>query len=329
MADRFDLVIIGAGPTGISCAIEAQKAGLDYIVLEKGFLVNSIYIFPTNMSFFSTSERLEIGGVPFISHTEKPTRMEALEYYRRITSSYKLKIRYNTEVKKVDALDGLTQVHSGDNDVFKTKNLIIATGYYDHPRMLDVQGEDLPKVKHYYDDAHPYIDKNVLVVGAANSACDVALETWQKGAKVTMAVREDQLYEKVKYWILPNIKNRIKEGSITAYFNTEVSKINLKSVVLDTPEGKKEIENDYVLAMTGYKPDFAFLRSVGIDFEDTEAQKPILNPETLESNIKNIYLAGVIVSGLKTSELFIENTRKHGLKIIKDILRKAQSAKAS
>ena len=323
--ENYDLIIVGGGPAGISCAIAAEKANMNYIVLEKGYLVNSIYNFPVNMTFFSTSERLEIGDVPFISHNEKPTRKEALEYYRRIVKSHDLKISYNTKVHSVEPLKEKIKVQSDSGTQFECKHLVIATGYYDNPRPLDVIGEDLPKVKHYYDDAHPYIGRNVLVVGAANSACDVALETWQKGANVTMAVRGSELYEKVKYWILPNIKNRISEGSIKAYFNTEVQKINQSTVVLNTPEGQVEIENDYVLAMTGYKPDYGFLKATGITFDGSQANKPKLNPETLESNIPNIYIAGVVVSGLNTSELFIENTRNHGRIIIDDILSKQKS----
>lgn len=320
---QYDLIIIGAGPSGIACAIEAQKAGLNYLVLEKAFLVNSIYNFPTNMTFFSTSERLEIGDVPFISHTEKPTRKEALEYYRRLVSSYKLKVRYKAKVSKVEALQSGIKIFVNNGEQLMCTNLVVATGYYDNPRLLNVPGEELPKVKHYYDDAHPYINQKVVVVGAANSACDVALETWQKGADVTMIVRGKQLYEKVKYWILPNIKNRISEGSIKAFFNSEIKMIKQGSVVFETPDGEQEIDNDYVLAMTGYLPDFSFLKSIGIKIDKENAWKPHVNSETLESNIKNIYLSGVIVSGINTSDLFIENTRHHGSKIIGHILSEA------
>lgn len=321
MAEKiYDVLIIGAGPSGISAAIEAHKNDLDYIVLEKGFLVNSIYRFPTNMQFFSTSERLEIGSTPFISHADKPSRQEALEYYRRIVSSYNLKIKFRMRVTQVEQIDGYFKVLTSRKEHYNARKVIVATGYYDKPRRLDIPGEDLPKVKHYYDDAHPYIGTDVLVVGAANSACDVALETWQKGARVTMAVRSSGLYEKVKYWILPNIENRIKEGSISAYFNTTVKEIREDSVILSTEEGEIEIENDYVLAMTGYKPDYQFLEALGLNFDNTESRKPLINPDSLESNIKGIYLAGVIVAGLNTSELFIENTRDHGKIIIDHIL---------
>ena len=317
--EHYDLIIIGAGPSGIACAIEAEKEKLNYIVVEKGFLVNSIYNFPTNMSFFSSSERLEIGDIPFISHSDKPTRKEALEYYRRLAFSYSLNIKYRTPINKVKREDGRFVLNSPDMDGISSDFLIAATGYYDKPRMLNVEGEDLPKVKHYYDDAHPYIGMNVLVIGAANSACDVALETWQKGANVTMAVRSATLYQKVKYWILPNIENRIKEGSIQAFINTTVNQINEDSVVLNTPDGQKIIPNDYVLAMTGYQPDFDFLESMGIRFEDTPEKHAIVNEDTLESSVDKLYLAGVIISGLSTSKLFIENTRHHGSAIINDI----------
>lgn len=323
----YDLIVIGAGPSGIACAIEAEKAGLDYLILEKGFLANSIYNFPTNMTFFSTSERLEIGKVPFISHTDKPTRKEALEYYRRIVESYGLDIEYRCEVKSVSRQDSLFTITSARSRTYHSRYLIAATGYYDVPRKLNIEGEELSKVKHYYDDAHPYIGTDVLVIGAANSACDVALETWQKGANVTMAIRGAELYQKVKYWILPNIENRIREGSIQAYFNTEVKAITEDTVILDTPEGEKTFPNDYVLAMTGYMPDYSFLEKIGIGFDQTAARKPLVDHETLESNVEGLYLAGVIVAGLNTSELFIENTRDHGKKIIDDVLCRINSFK--
>jgi len=313
----YDLIIIGGGPTGISIGIEAERHGLSYLIIEKGKLVNSIYNFPTNMTFFSTSLKLEIGDIPFISHNDKPTRLEALEYYRRIASHYDLNIKYQLTVKTIEKLGEIYNINYDDS--LLTKNIVIATGFYDHHRKLHVPGEDLPKVKHYYDDAHSYIGMKVLVVGAANSACDVALETWNNGADVTMVIRKDQLYPKVKYWILPNIKNRIKEGSIKAYYNSNLVSISDTHVVLDTPYGEVILENDYVLAMTGYVPDFKFLESVGILLDKENSNKPVLNPETLESNQKNIYIAGVIVSGMKTSELFIENTRHHGKMIIDDI----------
>lgn len=317
----YDLLIIGAGPTGISCGIAAKKAGLNFIILEKGVLVNSIYHFPTNMTFFSTSKRLEIGNVPFISHTDKPTRKEALEYYRRLADTWKLPINTYEPVEslnKKESADFYTIKTS--KAIYQAKNVVVSTGFYDVARMLNVPGEELPKVNHYYDDAHPYIGKKVLVVGAANSGCDVALELWQKGAEVTMAVRKPTIYPRVKYWIKPNIENRIKEGSIKAYFETTVEKITSNSVVLNTPFGKKEIENDFVFAMTGYKPNYAFFEKLGIEISNDEHRIPLHNPDTFETNLPNVYLAGVVCAGMQTSKLFIENTREHGKVIVSNII---------
>ncbi len=316
-----DLIIIGAGPTGINCGIEAQEQGLDTLILEKGKLVNSIYNFPTNMTFFSTSLKLEIADTPFISHNDKPTRQEALEYYRRLTLSKKLNIRYKAQVIDVKKKDSSFEIHLAE-EILYARKVIIATGFYDTPRLLHITGEDLPKVKHYYDDAHSYIGTKLLVIGARNSACDVALETWQKGAEVTMAIRGDKINDRVKYWIKPNIENRIKEGSIKAYFHSQVVEIKENSVILNTPEGHIELENDYVLAMTGYKPDFDFLERLGIAFEKGPDKIPTYNPDSLESNISGLYLAGVLLSGLKTSELFIENTRDHARQIIEHLMTK-------
>lgn len=312
----LDLVIIGGGPTGINCGISAHKAGLNFTIIEKGVLVNSLFHFPANMTFFSTSKLLEIGDIPFISHTDKPTRKEALEYYRRIVTSYKLPVKlYETVIGSEQRDD--TYVIRTNKTTYHTKAIIIATGFYDIPNLMNVPGEELPKVKHYYDEAHHYLNQNVLVVGAANSACDVALETWQKGAKVTMAVRSSELYERIKYWILPNIKNRIKEGSITAHFNTIVKEIKSDSVILyNDTKGQFTIENDFVLAMTGYRPDYSLLNLIGIQIKDDEYQTPDFNEDTLETNLKNVFVAGVVNGGLKTNRLFIENTRHHGQVII-------------
>lgn len=316
------MIIIGAGPAGLVCAIEAQKTGLNYMVLEKGVLTNSIYHFPENMTFFSTSRLLEIGDTPFISHTEKPTRREALEYYRRIWESWKLQVRLYEAVTAMQADDlGHYIIHT-TKGTWQARAVIIATGFYDTPRLLDVAGETLPKVKHYYDDAHRYAGQKVLIVGAANSACDAALETWNKGAEVTMVIRESEIYAGVKYWIRPNIENRIKEGSIKAYFNATIQEIAPEFVKISTPDGEVSIENDFVLAMTGYQPDFGFLAKLGIQFLDDEAKTPIHKAHTLETNLPNVYLAGVLCAGLQTNRLFIENTRHHGAAIIEDILKK-------
>lgn len=309
---KYDLVIIGGGPTGINCGIEAHKKGLNYVILEKGVLVNSLYHFPTNMTFFSTSVKLEIGDIPFISHNDKPTRKEALEYYRRLASTYQLPIRYREEVVKMTPNKDLSYtINTSKNSEYIAKNVIVATGFFDQPNLLHIPGEQLPKVKHYYDEAHPYIGHKIVVVGGANSACDVALETWQKGADVTMIIRQDSLYHKVKYWILPNIENRIKEGSIKAYFHSELLSISKNSVAIKTPEGNIELENDYVLAMTGYSPDYTFLRNIGIQINDDQHRTPQCDEDSLESNLKNVYLAGVINGGMHTSKFFIENTRHH------------------
>ena len=313
-----DLVIIGGGPTGINCAIQAKKAHLDYVILEKGVLVNSIFHFPANMTFFSTSKNLEIAGVPFISHSDKPTRQEALEYYRRLMESNELKIDFDVEVKSMDKEDGNYVIFTSEG-FYHTKYVIVATGFYDKPNLMNIPGEDLPKVKHYYDEVHHYIRKKVLVVGGANSACDVALECWQKGANVTMAIREPELYQRVKYWILPNIENRIKEGSIKAFFNTTVQEIHPKSVVLKTKEGEVTIENDFVLAMTGYSPNYELIENLGIQINSDEFHTPVHDDDTLESNLPGVYLAGVVNGGLKTNKYFIENTRHHANVIIRDI----------
>ncbi len=319
----YDLIIIGAGPTGVNIGISAAKANLNYLILEKGLLVNSIYNFPTNMTFFSTSKLLEIGDTPFVSHTEKPTRREALEYYRRLMQTHQLNIQFYEPVEKLIPKGEYYQVVS-KKEMYETKAVVVATGYYDTPNMLNVPGEDLPKVKHYYDSVHPYVGQEVLVIGARNSAAQVALELWQKGAKVTMAVRGHEISSKVKYWIKPNLENRIKEGSIPAYFNTTVQAIYPDRVVLSTPDGEKYIPNNFVLAMTGYRPNYDFLRTIGIKILEGEQQKPQFNEATLETNLPNVYLAGVVCAGMATSKLFIENTRDHGEVIIEHILKKRQ-----
>jgi len=319
MSNSLDLVIIGGGPIGLNCAIEAKKAGLNYIILEKGVLVNSLYNFPTNMIFFSTSNLLEIGEVPFIAHNDKPTRRESLEYFRRVLDSWDLNIKLYTEVKSMRAGEGgLYQIET-TKGAFSAKSIIVATGFYDTPRLLNIPGEGLPMVSHFYNDPHPFVGQKLLVIGAANSACDVALETYLKGADVTMAIREEEIYPRVKYWIKPNIENRIKDGSIKAYFNTTVKEIKEKEVILVTPEGEKIIENDFVLAMTGYKPNYKLFTSLGLVIDDDEFKIPMHNSDTLETPLPNVYIAGVINAGLKTSTLFIENTRVHAEMIIKAI----------
>ena len=314
----FDVCIIGAGPIGICCAIEAKKNNLNYVIIDRGCLVNSLYNYPKNMTFFSTSDKLEIGGVPFISHNSKPTKSEALEYYRRVVSSWELKVNLYEEVSEIKKTENFEIITSKGRYI--SKNVIISTGFYDLPYKLNVPGETLDKVKHYYDEPHPYFGMKVAVVGAANSAVDVALETYRKGAKeVTMIVREPNLSETVKYWVKPDVENRINEGSIKSYFNSNIKKIDNKSLTISTPEGELVIENDFVLAMTGYQPDFSFLKRIGIEIGEDEYTTPFHNPDTMETNVDGVYLAGVICGGLKTNKWFIENSRDHSKIIIKEI----------
>jgi len=315
-----DIIIIGAGPSGLVCALEASRQNLDLLVLEKGLLVNSIYNFPTNMTFFSTSEVLEIGEIPFVSINDKPTRKEALEYYRRVVTTYNIDVRYRQTVQSVEKDQFKFEIKT-QNQTYRCQYVIVATGYYDTPNLLKIPGEELPKVKHYYDDAHPYIGQDIAVIGAANSACDVALETYHKGANVTMIVKGENIYEKVKYWIRPNIENRIKEGSIKALFNSQVKEIHQDKIIVDTPQGCQSIPNDYVLAMTGYRPDYTFMKHIGLSL-DPKSNVPTFDAQTLESNIPQLYIAGVILAGDHTSKLFIENTRHHGKQIISDIKQK-------
>ncbi len=322
--EEYDVFIIGAGPIGLACAIEAKKAGLTYIVIDKGCLVNSIYNYPLNMTFFSTSEKLEIGEVPFISHGSKPNRFEALEYYRRVASAWELNVKLydRVEIVEKDQDAGRFLIQSQRGKYIST-NIIMATGFYDFPYLLNVPGEELPKVKHYYDEPHPYFGQKVIVVGAANSAVDVALETWRKGAEVTMVIREPSIVESVKYWVKPDIENRIEEGSISAFFNSKVLEIREREVDIQTPKGNKTLENDFVLAMTGYKPDFTLLESMGVTFMDDEFRTPNYSSETHESNVDGIYLAGVVCGGLKTNKWFIENSREHAPVIIESIVKKS------
>jgi len=315
-----DLIIIGAGPIGLACGIEAKKNKLDYLILDKGMLVNSIYHYPQNMTFFSTSDRLEIGGIPFISHNPKPTRAEALEYYRRVTAAWELNVKLYEGVDQFEKTTDGFIVHTPKGS-YTTKNIVMATGFYDLPYLLNVKGEDLPKVSHYYKEPHPYFGMDLVVVGAANSAVDVALETYRKGAKsVTLVVREKEVGKNVKYWARPDIVNRIEEGSIKALFEAELKEIKPSSVVISSANETLEIANDFVLAMTGYQPDFSLLESLGVAFHSDEYQTPVYDESTMESNQKGIYLAGVVCGGLKTNKWFIENSRIHAPQIIKAIL---------
>ncbi len=314
---NFDVIIIGAGPIGLACGIEAGKAGLSYLIIEKGCLVNSLYHYPSTMAFFSTSERLEIGDIPFISVNPKPNRAEALEYYRRVALHFKLNIRLFEEVLSVKNEKDFTI--KTDKGSYRARYLIVATGFYDIPLRLNVPGEDLPKVFHYYRDPHYYAFQKVAVVGASNSAVDVALETFRKGAEVSMIVRGPEIGRRVKYWVRPDIENRIKEGSIKAYFNSELMEVRPGEIDVITPEGKITLKNDFVLAMTGYTPNFELLTRLGITCSTDENQSPSYDSDTMETNIPGMYMAGVVCGGMNTHTLFIENSREHAVKIFRDI----------
>jgi thioredoxin reductase (NADPH) len=310
----YDIIIIGAGPIGLNCGIEAEKRNLSYLIIEKGCLVNSVYNYPINMTFFSTSDRLEIGGIPFVSHGDKPTRREALEYYRRVKASWNLKV--NTYETVIDLKEeGAGYIIFTGRGKYLSKNIIVATGYYDNPNLLNVPGENLPKVRHYFKEAHPYAYLKVIVVGAGNSAVDAALETYRRGAEVTMVIREEKLKDSIKYWVKPDIENRIREGSIKAYFRSCINVIKENEVTIRAPEGLLTLQNDFVLAMTGYHPDFNFLRKIGIEIPDNENMEPIFNPETLETRRKGIFLAGVVCGGMDTGKWFIENSLSHSKNI--------------
>lgn len=314
----LDLIIIGAGPIGLACGIEAKKAGLNYLIIEKGCLVHSLFQYPLNMTFFSTSERLEIGGVPFISHQPKPDRFEALEYYRRVADSWQLNVHLYEEVTGVKRIDGQFSVTTIKSD-YTSSNVILSLGFYDEPWWLNIPGEDLPKVRHYYTEPHPYFRQKLVVVGAANSAVDVALETWRKGAEVTMVIREPGIRDSVKYWVKPDIENRIAEGSVKAYFNSSLKAIRENEVEIETPDGMVTIKNDFVLAMTGYQPPFRFMKQAGVTFQADEYHTPVYNEVTMETEVKGLYLAGVVCGGLKTNKWFIENSRDHAGMIIRHI----------
>lgn len=319
--NQFDIIIVGGGPIGLACALEAKKAGLHYCILEKGCLVNSLYNYPINMTFFSTSDKLEIGGIPFVSNNIKPTRPEALEYYRRVATSNKLTIHLQEAVKDISSINGKYQVVT-TKQTYLTTFVVMATGFYDIPVLMNIPGEDLPKVVHYYKDPHFYAMHKVLVVGANNSAVDAALETWRKGAEVSMVIRHEGIGKRVKYWVKPDIENRIKEGSIKAYTNSTLMAIREKEVDILTPDGMITIDNDYVIAMTGYQPNCSFLQQVGIHLSEDEVLQPVYNPETMESNMPNIYLAGVVCGGMNTHVWFIENSREHAELIMRSIRKK-------
>src|SRR3569833_466584 len=317
----LDILIIGGGPIGIACALAAQKAGLEYQIVEKGCLVNSLYNYPSTMTFFSTSERLEIGGIPFVTINNKPTRAEALEYYRRVAFSNNIRVNLFEEVTCVTRTGEYHTIDTSRNK-YEAKNVVVATGFYDIAVNLDIPGEDLPKVMHYYKDPHYYALQKIVVVGSSNSAIDVALETYRKGAEVTLVIRGPEVSNRVKYWVRPDILNRIKEGSVKAYFNSSLTEIREREVDILTQEGKVTIPNDFVMAMTGYRPNFEFLKYIGINLSTDEKSIPEYNPETMETNLKGIYLAGVVCGGMDTHLWFIENSRIHADMIVNDIVAK-------
>lgn len=316
-AERCDVLIVGAGPTGLACAIEAQKAGLRAVVVDKGCLVNSIVNYPTNMVFFTTSELLEIGGIPFTCQSAKPSRLEAMEYYRRVSAHFGL------DVRQYERVDSIRELHPGfavtstrleGMREYRAEAVVVATGYYDLPNLMGIPGEDLPHVFHYFREAHPYAQQRVAVIGGKNFAAETALDLFRHGAKVTLIHRQADLGTSIKYWVRPDIENRIKAGEVAARFRTQVKEIRRGSLLLHGPEGESELAADFVFALTGYHPDFEFLRAAGVEF--TEGMRPVCDPATYESNVPGLYLGGVIVAGRNTSEIFIENGRFHGEVIV-------------
>ena len=316
------VVIIGAGPIGLAVAIELKKRGIESLIIEKGTLVDSIFHYPQNMTFFSTSDKLEIGNIPFISHGPKPTRREALEYYRRSAEHFNLQIKLYEQVKEVKGGNGNFDIVT-EKESYKAKKVVLASGFYGQENRMNIPGEDLPKVTHYYDEPHRYAWQDVVVVGAGNSGVDVALETWRCGANVTIIVRYDSIKPSVKYWVRPDIENRIKEGAIKAFFSSELTEVRENEVDIQTPDGLITIANDFVLAMTGYHPHFGLMKKLGIELTKDKNRLPVFNEKTLETNRKGLYVAGVVCGGMDTGRLFIENTRVHAEHIAEDILEKA------
>lgn len=325
-ATTFDVVVIGAGPTGLACGIDAKRAGFRVTNIDKGCVVNSLFNYPSNMTFFTTPELLEIGDIPFASPNQKPTRQEALEYYRKVAEHYQLDVRQYEPVQKIEGSDNNFVVRTTDRHgrkrEYRARKLILATGYYDRPNLMGVPGEDLPKVLHYYREPHPFFGLDVLVVGGKNSAAIAALELWRHGARVTLVHRREGISNSVKYWIKPDIENRIKAGQVKAYFNSTVKEIAADHVVLKTLDGDVTLANDWVFALTGYHPDFEFICNLGCRLRGDDDKKPVVNPKTLESSVPGIYLAGVIVAGMRTNEIFIENGRFHGQAIAADLKEK-------
>src|ERR1700678_4225204 len=328
-----DLLVIGAGPTGLACAIEAQRAGFTAMLVDKGCLCNSLFHYPAHMTFFTTPELLEIGGIPFSSPNQKHNRNEALEYYRKVAEFYTLDVRQYENVERVEGGDGDFTVHTMDRFgrmlEHRARKLVITTGYYDLPNYLGIPGEDLSKVKHYYHEPHPFFGLDVVVIGGKNSAAIAALDLWRHGAKVTLVHRGAEMHRHVKYWILPDINNRVKNGEVQAHFNSNVTNISEDDVTIDTPEGEVTIENQFVFALTGYHPDFGFIEGLGVRLDEANDRCPVCDPATLESNVPVIYLAGVIVAGERTNEIFIENGRFHGQLIAEDLREKLAAVQIS
>jgi len=320
----YDVLVIGAGPTGLACAIDAQRAGFSVVIVDKGCLCNSLFHYPANMTFFTTPELLEIGSMPFSSPNQKPTRNEALEYYRKVADHYRLNVMQYHTVDRVSGADGDFTVHTTDRFSRKidlrARKLIVSTGYYDLPNYLGIPGEDLSKVEHYYNEAHPYSGLKVLIIGGKNSAAIAALDLWRHGAHVTLVHRGETLHRHIKYWIKPDIENRIKNGEVKAYFASTVESIHEDYVSVQTQQGRVQLDNDFVFALTGYHPDFAFIEKLGVKLDENNDRCPVCDPATHESNVPGIYLGGVIVAGERTNEIFIENGRFHG-KLIADSLR--------
>lgn len=321
-----DVLVIGAGPTGLACAIAAQNAGCNVLLVDKGCLTNSLFHYPANMTFFTTPELLEIGNMPFSSPNQKPSRSEALEYYRKVAQHYRLDVRQYERVDRVSGRDEDFAVHTVDRfereHTHRSRKIVVSTGYYDLPNPLGILGEDLPKVAHYYNEPHPFFAQDVLVIGGKNSAAIAALDLWRHGARVTLVHRGAELHRHIKYWIKPDIENRIKNREVAAYFNTTVAEITEDTVMLLTPDGPKVLPNQFVFALTGYQPDFTFIESMGVHLDPQNARCPICKPETLESNVEGIYVAGVVVAGERTNEIFIENGRFHGDLIAADLAEK-------
>ncbi len=327
--ENYDIICFGAGPTGLATAIEAKRAGLSSLVIDKGVLCNSIFHYPVNMYFFTTPELLEIGDLPLVCAAEKPTRAEALKYYRKCAEHFDLELRLFETIEKLEGSDGnfkvTTRREDGTPEEYRGKKIAIATGYYDLPNMLGVPGEDLPNVSHYYTEPHPYWRQDVVVVGGRNSAAEAALDLYRNGARVTLVHRSAELGPTIKYWVRPDIENRIKAGQVKAMFNTQVKEFTDEYVVVENKDGVKRLPAVQAFALTGYHPDYTFIKSFGVEL-DEQTLKPKLNPETLESNVPGIYLAGVVIGGRHTSEIFIENGRFHGKQIVNGLTGKTKAA---